>query len=454
MAEKLKKSQLYTFGIGDLCFTLLAAMELFYFTAFLTDFAKFSLIIVSVILYVTGAGDIICALVAGVILQKSSLKKFGGKYRSWLVLGPPIVALLFIFQFSKIGGEYIAAAIIIFGFLASHLLWNVVFASTGALVGTITYDSDERTILSTSRAQGISAASLIFAFTGPFMIFSFFGPRTSDIMGFSITAAIFGIVMILGYQYVYRITNVGEQPVNEVVKTETKETRKTLIEIVVLVSKNPPLLWLIIAETFRNTCIFMVTSFAPYYFKYVLDNTEFFSSSFIRAISVALLVGTFAAPWIGVRIGKRNAYWITLILAAFAFLSAAFIEANAWSFTLIFCIASMLGMISGSMSTALFVDTAVYGEWKTGENIQAFTMSLLVLPIKLGLLIQSGVISIGFITIGFVANAPTPEVVNGINSIMIYSPAIAAALTAAIFYFGYRIDEKQVQKMQEEIAAR
>jgi hypothetical protein len=39
MAEKLKKSQLYTFGVGGLCFTLLATMELFYFTAFLTDFA-------------------------------------------------------------------------------------------------------------------------------------------------------------------------------------------------------------------------------------------------------------------------------------------------------------------------------------------------------------------------------------------------------------------------------
>jgi GPH family glycoside/pentoside/hexuronide:cation symporter len=455
MAEKLKKSQLYTFGVGDLCFTLLATMELFYFSIFLTDHARFSLIIFSVILGVTGAADIICALVAGVVLQKTSLKKFGGKYRSWLVLGPPIVALLFIFQFSKIGSEYIAAAIIIFGFLASHLLWNVVFASTGALVGTITHDSDERTILSSSRAQGISAASLIFAFTGPVMIFSFFGPRTSEIMGFSITAAIFGIVMILGYLYVYRITAVGDTPENRVTDAEKKETKKTLREIVRLVFKNLPLLWLIIAETFRNTCIFIITSFAAYYFKYVLDNPEFFSSSFIRAISVALLVGTFAAPWIGVRIGKRNAYWITLILSAFAFLSAAFIEANAWSFTVIFCIASMLGMIAGSMSTALFVDTVVYGEWKTGKNIQAFTMSLLVLPIKLGLLIRAGVMSIGFITIGFVANAtPTPEVVNGINSIMIYSPAIAAALAAAVFYFGYRIEEKHVLQMQDEIAAR
>ena len=82
MAEKLKKSQLYTFGVGDLCFILLASMELVYFAPFLTDFAKFSLIIVSVILYVTYSADIICALAAGVVPQKTSLNKFGGKYRS------------------------------------------------------------------------------------------------------------------------------------------------------------------------------------------------------------------------------------------------------------------------------------------------------------------------------------------------------------------------------------
>jgi len=453
MAEKLKKSQLYTFGIGDLCFTLLAAMELFYFTAFLTDFAKFSLIIVSVILYVTGAGDIICALVAGVILQKSSLKKFGGKYRSWLVLGPPIVALLFIFQFSKIGGEYIAAAIIIFGFLASHLLWNVVFASTGALVGTITHDSDERTILSSSRAQGTSSANLLFGFTGAFMI-PFLTARTGDIIGFSITAAIFGIVMILGYQYVYKITNVGEQPVNEVIKTETKETGTSLIEIVVLVFKNPPVLWLIIAETFKYLFVFIITSFAFYYFKYVVNRPEFLQD-FIVVSGVATLIGTIAATWVGVRIGKRKAYWISLVLSAVIFLSASLFEPDAWRLTIIFGFAIMIGSISLAMSTALFVDTVVYGEWKTGKNIQAFTMSLLVLPIKLGLLIRSGVITIGFIIIGFDVNTtPTAEVVNGINSIMIYSPAIAAALTAAIFYFGYRIDEKDVLQMQDEIAAR
>ena len=208
-----------------------------------------------------------------------------------------------------------------------------------------------------------------------------------------------------------------------------------------------------IAETFRNTSLFLIQSFAFYYFGYVLNNAGFLEH-FILAISVATFFGTVIAAWIGVRIGKRNAYWMSLILSAFVFFSAAFIETNTYSFTIVFSIGSMLGMIAGSMITALFADTVVYGEWKTGKNIQAFIMSLLMLPIKLGLLLRSGIMAVGFTTIGYIANTtPTPEVVNGISSIMIYSPALTSAIAAAVFYIGYRIDEKDVLQMQDEIAA-
>ncbi|NLA73997.1 MAG: sugar transporter, partial [Deltaproteobacteria bacterium] len=124
MSEKLKKSLLYTYGIGDLCFTLLVCMEVYYFTVFLTDYAKFSMLTGNVIVYVTGVGDIVCAFLAGVILQKVSFKS-GGKYRPWLIIAPPLIVILFIFQFSNVGNEALAATVIIIGFLASHLFWNV-----------------------------------------------------------------------------------------------------------------------------------------------------------------------------------------------------------------------------------------------------------------------------------------------------------------------------------------
>jgi Na+/melibiose symporter-like transporter len=54
--------------------------------------------------------------------------------------------------------------------------------------------------------------------------------------------------------------------------------------------------------------------------------------------------------------------------------------------------------------------------------------------------------------IGFAANAaPTPNVANGISLLITLAPAAAYALAAAIFYFGYRIEETQVVKMQRDI---
>jgi Na+/melibiose symporter-like transporter len=462
MAERLSKPVLYTFGVGDLFFTLMVNMEVYYFAAFLTDFAQFSLTIVDKILTITAVSDIICALLAGFILQKVTLK-FGGKYRSWLLVGPPIVAPLFILQFSKLGSASMAAVIITLGFIASHLVFNVVFAATGSMVGTLSQRPDERTILSSSRAQGMSAAGLIFSVTGPIIVF--FGTRTNEVTGHTITTAVYAALMILGYWYIYKITagrkqtgetaaSVSEAESRQALKSEA-ESKQTVVEIVALVLKNPPLLLLIIAETFRNTSLFVVTGFAFYYFGYVLNNPNFLSLGFILAINIAALLGTMAAAWIGVKLGKRKAYWLFLILAALSFASALLIGKTTWGFTIIFSIGYMFNMTAGAMSTALFADSAIYGEWKTGKSIQGFTMSLLTLPIKAGILIRAKIITIGLIAIGFVANAVPPQnVVEGIRSIMIFSPVVASAIAAATFYFGYRIDDKDIVRMQEEIASR
>jgi Na+/melibiose symporter-like transporter len=225
-------------------------------------------------------------------------------------------------------------------------------------------------------------------------------------------------------------------------------------EIVGLVFKNPPLLILICTQMFTSTSFFIITSLAIYYFTYVVGRPAFLSL-FILAISIARLTGTVVAPWIGIRIGKRNSYWGFLALAAAGFVIAAFLDTTPWVFTLIFCVSIMLVSVASAMNTALFADTVVYGEWKTGKNIRAFTMALMNLPIKVGVLIRSAVVTAGLMAIGFVANAtPTSQVTDGIRSIMTLAPAAGYAIAALIFYFGYQTTEAQILQMQKEILAR
>jgi glucuronide carrier protein len=450
MPERLNKSLLYTYGIADLGFVLVTNMELFFFAAFLTDRADFSLSLTGYILGFTSLADIAFALAGGIVLQKLTLR-YGGKYRSWFLVGPPFVAALFILQFSRIGPSLPAALIIVFGFTGSHLIWNIVFTACASMVGRLSQWPDERTVLSVSRAQGMSAAGIIFSVTS-WPLINFFTSRTGEIAGFSLASAIYALMMVGGYLYLYFMT-AGRDPYDENISPAgTGAQRQSIYEIIGPVFKNPPLMFLIAAETFRNSYIFIVASFAIYYFKYVLEDQAFLTW-FMFTISISRLLGTFAAAWIGVRIGKRRSYWIFLVLTAAAFASGKLFAGTRWGYTMVFGIGSLLGMVATAMSTALFSDTVVYGEWKTGKNIRAFTMALQTFPIKLGNFIRSGVITFGLMAIGFVANRnPSPEMVEGISSIMSFTPAIACIISAAIFYFGYSIEDKHIRQMEKEIS--
>ena len=417
--ERLKRSLLYTYGTADMFFILMVSMELYYFTAFLTDYASFSMKTVSVILYVTGVLDIACALLAGIILEKTNLR-FGGKYRSWFLLAPPIIAPLYVLQFTRVGSEALAATVIVVGFLASHLLWNISSTAGGAIVGRMSRRADEVTILSASRTQGMMAAGLVFSLTGLPLI-AFFSGLAGQVSGFSLTVAVYALLNILGYLYVYKITAWKDLYDSPPASAEVK-AQITAREMVRLVLRNGPLAALIVAEIFRTSCISLVAALAFYYFSYVLGTLPFMS---------------------------------VFLLAAGAYTSARFLGGTAWSFTALFGVGTMFTVIASSMSTALFSDTVVYGEWKTGKSIRAFTMSLLNLPIKIGVLVRSAVVTLGLVAIGFVSNAaPEPEVVSGIAALMTFSPAAVCLLAAVCFFFGYRLDEGRVERMQLEIAAR
>ncbi len=426
----------------------MVGMELYFFAAFLTDYAQFPLKTAGQIMLLTSLFDVACAIGGAVILQRVTLH-FGGKYRSWFLVGPPIVAPLFVLQFVKIGSDSIAALVIIFAFLSSHMLWNVVYAAVGSMLGRLSKLPDERTTLSASRVQGGCAAGLIFSMaTVPIM--TFFSAHTNRMAGFAITVGIYTFLMICGYLYIYRIT-AGKDPYDESVGVISREP---LSDLIGLVLKNRPLLLLITADTFNNTCSFVVLAFAFYYFTYVVRNIALLPI-FMLATSISALLGSLAAVWIGVKLGKRKSYWISLSMAALTYASAALVAGTTWRFTFIFCVALMFQEVALSMSTALFSDTVIYGEWKTGRSIRAFTMGLQNLTAKLGIFLRSAVVTLGLMAMGFVANqVPTPGIVRGISSIMAFAPAAACATAAALLFFGYRIEEKNVIQMQDEIAAK
>lgn len=93
-------------GVSDIGFSFMSAVDTAFFVIFLTDVARLPLPIIAVLISTTGILDIITSILSGVIVDKVKFKN--GKYRPWLIYCPPIVLLSFTLMFSKIGSDITA----------------------------------------------------------------------------------------------------------------------------------------------------------------------------------------------------------------------------------------------------------------------------------------------------------------------------------------------------------
>ena len=160
----LKKSVINLYGLPSFGFQLFVNMEIFFFAAFLTDYAKIPVAMAGTVLMVTSIFDIIWVPTAGVILEKSSMR--WGRYRSWLLIGPPLAALFFTLQFAKIGDSTMNAILISIGFIVSHLIWNIFYAGHIAMNNSMTTVREERISMASNRGMFNALGAIVFSMVG------------------------------------------------------------------------------------------------------------------------------------------------------------------------------------------------------------------------------------------------------------------------------------------------
>ena len=107
---------------------------------------------------------------------------------------------------------------------------------------------------------------------------------------------------------------------------------------------------------------------------------------------------------------------------------------------------------------ALYADTIVYSEWKTGKNATGWISGLQNVPLKVGVMFRGIIISACLAVANFdpsiEAAAATVELQKGICLAFMVIPACALIVAALLLAFGFRITKEKVEQYQAEIAAR
>jgi glycoside/pentoside/hexuronide:cation symporter, GPH family len=446
--ENLKKSVINLYGLPSFGFQLLVNMEVFYFAAFMTDYAKLPMALVGTVLLITSIFDILWVPTAGIILEKSDMK--WGKYRSWLLVGPPFAAFFFILQFSKIGSPTTNAIIIAVGFIVSHLIWNIYYAGHIALNSSMTTDREERIAMGSNRGMFNGLGAIAFSLIGLPMIM-YFG-KISPGNGHMITVIFTGIVMVVCYYVLYFLTK--DYAFHGTAASGVPQEKLSVGEMVKQIVVNPPLIGLMLGELGRYLGRFVIFGLAFYYFKYVVTNLAVLTV-FFTGLNVVIFVGALIANPIAKKIGERKAYILSVSIFIICLLAIWALPMNYVSFMVVMFIAYIGYAMPDALSVPMYSSTVDYGEWKTGRNARGFIMSLINFPIKIAIFVRSVIITTVLAGAGYVANMKTtPELVAGVkNGITLY-PAIIMFIGLLMLILLYRVTPQSQKKMQDEIAAR
>ncbi|MGL5693279.1 MAG: MFS transporter [Peptostreptococcaceae bacterium] len=436
-------------GVSDIGFSFMSAVDTAFFVIFLTDISKLPLGIVATLITVTGIADIVTSLLSGIIVDKFNLKK--GKYRPWLIYCPPVVIVSFMLMFSKIGSDYTAALICGIGYIISHGVWNIAWAANRTLVTVLTDNSEERAFLSARVSAGSSAGRMIAGYLVPTLSVFFLGVFSNSkngVIGYTMTALVASILYAIFYGVHYFITQGYDEP-NYKNKNEAnfEKLNISIKDILTTVMSNKQLLLIIIYDICKLIPFYMIAASVAYYCKVILGDAN----------SVALLLvpfnfGTFIGCMLSnfavKRFGSKNTNFIGIIGFMLCHGIGYFLPASKIGIMIILGLGQIFfGMAHGN-TTNLYSMCGTYSEYKTGKSIKGMFMALCNTSIKVCLVGRGLVITA---VLGFINYNPDAVITNttieGIKNMFFLVP-IGFLIISLIPLIWFKIKDKDIEIME------
>ena len=444
--------------LGKFMFSLFVGLEMYFFSAYLTDAALLPVAIVGLVLNIPTIVDLIFSFLNGVIIEKLHLPF--GKYRFWLIVGPIVATITYALCFLRIGDDWACGIMIIISLIIAHFFWSLAETAYNSLPTLVTDDVAERSSLSMLFGTAANWSGALYGLIA-MPIITFFNKATNSMtMGYMLITVVLGILYIIAFLLL--AMNIKEVEAAEAARAASdRQTAKgpSLGAMISNVTKNGPLIALLLYNLCFFTSIFTQSMLMFYYFQYVLGAVAIMGL-FMTARGVASMVTTFLyAPIMKFFKGsKRNVIIFAGVLNTAYMLAMWLLRPSLTVFMVVSLIVAVIGGVANMPAIALYADCASYGEWKTGVDCKGFVMSLYNVPVKVGLTVKGFIVAAILGAISYDATATAPEVLasyaTGFNNGYMLVGAILSIAGVIILLLGYHLSEAKVAQCVAETEQR
>ena len=425
-------------GIGNIGEGVVSMVTSTYFMIFLTDTAMLPLGLVSVIAMIGSILDFLMVPVSGAILVSTKPMRWG-RYRSWLLVCPPLVVLFYLLCFTVVeGSQLLTAACALLGYTGGKIAWNIVYASNVSLTAIMSRAAKSKTNLTYQRMMGSNLGRLLGNSLTPAIVEAV-AVYLGEVNGYRITILIMGAVYILTSLIHFQISHKQRDDSDEPVKTQEGMPVSEIMKIVMV---EPKLLLTLLIDLTSNIASLVLPSLAVYYYKYCAEAPAMVSTHMLIT-GFGGLAGAMLVRATGSKIKKTKVVLVSLyFLIACGLLSIRLFPDNAVYFL---CIGACISLFTGMTSPfelTLYMDTAVSYRRRTRKDATGFIMGLSNLPVKFASIIKSTLIPFTLAAVGYVANAePTPQMQQAIIDAYTLIPTLFPVLGMFLLGFAFKIQD-------------
>ena len=314
-----------------------------------------------------------------------------------------------------------------------------------ALTPVISKDPQQRTVIVTWK-QGMGTVSQFIITILALPLVELFGGGKQ---GWAIYGALIGILTTVSFW----ICAWGGKKYDKVDETVSKE-KFNFKENIQLITKNKPMLMLMIAfgtDVLANATYSAVNM---YYFKYVLGRVDL-----VAPVATAILIGGIVSlpflPFLSKLLGKKRLYWFGSLLSILP-LAVMWIKPTAPVIILM----SMMGAfgfmsrIPSNMGWAMLPECSDYAEWKYGKRGDGLLSSSLTFINKFGMAIGGFIASFFLGLVGFVANQDQSEVVLNMIVFLRFGMPILGYIASLISMHFYEITSEKYEEIRKDLDKR
>ena len=461
---KLSWAQRIGFGAGDMAQNLIYQTISIWLLFFYTNVFGLDPGAAALMFLIVRLVDVLWDPIVGTIVDKGNPK--WGKYRSWLILGGiPLVGLAILCFYNGFSGSLVYAYITYVGMSMCYTLVNVPY---GALNASLTRDTDEITILTSTRmfmanlgALCVKSLPLIIALFAPKVLNPETGKMTAVYNTPDAAHAWFITMTIFALAGLALLIFCFFQCKERVVMDEKESANVKVSDLWMEFGRNKPL---------RVVAFFFITAFAmmsvsnaadAYFMTFNVGATPLLTTLFMWLGTIPAFIFMPLVPAIKRKIGKKGMFYLFLgvaivgMILMYTFVS---IPATKSNFVLL-CIAQFVkstGIITATgYMWALVPEVISYGEYTSGKRIAGIVNALTGIFFKAGMALGGVVPGLVLAWVGFNADATTqtPLALQGILWLVCVIPAILLLLAIWIIS-KYELSDEKMDEINREIEAR